>query len=142
MKISANHYGRTHYSLCSSLSFQWEVPLPQPMTNRTTVHPRAQFTLGVDCDFFSHQSFQQLKKQAGPAAVSPPSLLGFQISHRLEVGDGPLDGGSGECKIFGNGRKRGPAFSLPIRPVVQIDVNGFYPVGQRVVPIDLFQSTQ
>ena len=107
----------------------------------TTVHPRAQFALGVDCDFFSHQSFQQLKKQAGPAAVSPPSLLRFQISSRLEIGNSPLDGGLGECKIFGNGREGGPAFSLPIRPAVQIDVNGFCPVGQLLVLINRFQPT-
>lgn len=55
----------------------------QPITNRTTVHPRAQFTLGVDCGFFAAiHHFSSLKSRL----LLPPFRR-----HRCSVSRYPTD---------------------------------------------------
>lgn len=130
------------FFLCPLFSFQWEVPLlspprPIPQATRGRSSPLARPVF-----FYCRRSFQKLKKQAAFAAVAPPTLLRFQIACCLEILNCPLDGGFGESQILGNSTKGRPAFSLLVRPVVQIDVDRSRPMGQKVVCINLFQLTQ
>ena len=130
------------FFLCPLFSFRWEVhllspprPIPQATRGRSSPLARPVF-------FYCRRSFQKLKKQAAFAAVAPPTLLRFQIACCLEILNCPLDGGFGESQILGNSTKGRPAFSLLVRPVVQIDVDRSRPMGQKVVCINLFQLTQ
>lgn len=100
-------------------------------------HTRTQFTPGV-----AFHLFQQPEQQAAFSAVLTPPLPGFQVSLLPEILDGPLHRRPGEGQFPGNGANGRPALTERVRPVREIDVDRFGPVGEILVIIDLLQFPQ
>ena len=48
----------------------------------------------------------------------------------LELPQGPLDRGSGEAQVLGDGADRGPAATLGVRPVLEVHIDRHVPVGE------------
>lgn len=100
-------------------------------------HTRTQFTPGV-----AFHLFQQPEQQAAFSSVLTPPLLGFQVSLLPEILDRPLYRRPGERQFSGNGADGRPALMKCIRPVREINIDRFSPVGEILVIIDLLQFPQ
>ena len=100
-------------------------------------HTETQSSLGV---VFS--LFQQPEQQTAFSAVFTPPLMGFQVSLLPEILDRPLHRRPGERQFPGNGADGRPALMKCIRPVREIKIDRFSPVGKILVIIDLLQFSQ
>ena len=96
------------------------------MPHQTAVNPWRAFPL-----------FQPPEQPAAFFAVLTPPLPGFQVSLLPEILDGPLHRRPGEGQFPGNGANGRPALTERVRPVREIDVDRFGPVGEILVIIDL-----
>ena len=100
-------------------------------------HTKTQFPLGV-----AFYLFDQPEQQTAFSAVVTPPLLGFQVSLFPEILDRPLHRRPGERQFSGNGADGRPALMKCIRPVREINIDRFSPVGEILVIIDLLQFPQ
>ena len=100
-------------------------------------HTKTQFPLGV-----AFYLFDQPEQQTAFSAVFTPPLPGFQVSLLPEILDGPLHRRPGEGQFPGNGANGRPALMKYIRPVREINIDRFSPVGEILVIIDLLQFPQ
>lgn len=100
-------------------------------------HTKTQFPLGV-----AFYLFDQPEQQTAFSAVFTPPLLGFQVSLLPEILDRPLHRRPGERQFPGNGADGRPALMKCIRPVREINIDRFSPVGEILVIIDLLQFPQ
>ena len=100
-------------------------------------HTKTQFPLGV-----AFYLFDQPEQQTAFSAVFTPPLLGFQVSLFPKILDRPLHRRPGERQFSGNGADGRPALMKCIRPVREINIDRFSPVGEILVIIDLLQFPQ
>ena len=100
-------------------------------------HTKTQFPPGV-----AFYLFDQPEQQTAFSAVFTPPLLGFQVSLLPEIVDRPLHRRPGEGQFPGNGSDGRPALTERVRPVREVDVDRFGPVGEILVIIDLLQFPQ
>lgn len=100
-------------------------------------HTRAHFPPGV-----AFYLFQQLEQQTAFPSVLTPPLLGFQIPLFPEILDRPLHRRPGERQFPRNSADGRPALMKCIRPVREINIDRFSPVGEILVIIDLLQFPQ
>lgn len=100
-------------------------------------HTKTQFPPGV-----AFYLFDQPEQQTAFSAVFTPPLMGFQVSLLPEILDRPLHRRPGERQFSGNGADGRPTLPECIRPVREINIDRFSPVGEILVIIDLLQFSQ
>jgi hypothetical protein len=81
-------------------------------------------------DFLPGGRLLHIIHAAASASVFTPPLLLFNAAAIYKIGNGAFDGTAGQLQVRGDGTNRRITFSVLVRPVFQVHVYGYRPVGQ------------
>ncbi len=89
------------------------------------------------CNRLGRRSGKNCIEIGGIASVLPEAVVFFQIALLFQIGDGPLDGGTGQLQVTGNGLDPRPALAFGIGSIPEVHIDGLGPVAEFPVRIDV-----